>query len=82
MHIYIYMTHLFCSVPLQTISDLQESVLSLQRELNETGELAIRHSERLRSVRSEKRTIDLKNSELIIQVRKAEVREINIFVNQ
>ena len=54
-------------------SSLQEEVRTLQRKLNETGETAIKQSERLREVRALKRTLDLENSELKSQLKKAKV---------
>ena len=54
-------------------SSLQDEVRTLQRKLNETGETAIKQSERLREVRALKRTLDLENSELKSQLKKAKV---------
>ena len=54
-------------------SYLQDEVRTLQRKLSETGETAIKQSERLREARTVKRTLDLENSELKFKLKKAEV---------
>ena len=52
---------------------LAGEVRSLQQKLSDTGETAIKQSERLREVRAEKRTLDLEYSQLKIRLNKAEV---------
>ncbi len=61
----------------QASSSVSDEVRNLQHKLSETGETAIKQSERLRKVREEKRTLDLENTELKIRLNKAEVSIYN-----